>query len=154
MDKHKIRAYTIQDKNKVLAIFQLNVPTHFAEREVKDLSDYLDRHIEQYFVIEKAGEIIGAGGINFENDSKTGVISWDFLHPDEQGKGYGKMLLQYRLDILKSIHDIENVSVRTSQLTFQFYEKSGFTTTEIRKNFWAKGFDLYKMELRLLNNRS
>lgn len=131
MNKIKIRVYTDQDKNEVLAIFQLNVPTYFAEQEMQELSGYLDRHIEQYFVIEMNGAIIGAGGINFENSFKTGVISWDFLHPDEQEKGYGRMLLQHRLNILKAIPSIENVMVRTSQLTFQFYEKSGFKTVEI-----------------------
>jgi|SRR5690554_5261543 len=146
MNKHTIRAYTSQDKKKVLDIFQLNVPSYFAESELNDLSIYLDQHLEQYFVLEINGEIIGAGGINFENDSKTGIISWDFLHPEEHGKGYGQLLLQHRLDVLKAMHTIEKVTVRTSQLVFQFYEKNGFKTIEIRKDYWAEGFDLFKME--------
>lgn len=150
MDNLKIRAYQTTDKSLVLKIFQLNVPKYFAESELEDLKRYLDKEIEEYFVAEMNDEIIGAGGINFENEKKTAIISWDFIHPNYQGKGIGRKLLHHRLELLKSMKNIETIIVRTSQLTFKFYEKSGFKIDEIQKDYWAEGFDLYKMNVEIL----
>lgn len=141
----KIRAYQSADKPKLLDVLKLNVPEYFAESEIADLDDYLDTKIEKYFIAEFDNQIIGAGGINFEDDFKIGKISWDFIHPEFQGKGIGKQLLQHRLDILNSMESVGTISVRTSQLAYQFYEKNGFVLKEKIKDYWAEGFDLYKM---------
>ncbi|MFD2968635.1 GNAT family N-acetyltransferase [Sphingobacterium bambusae] len=140
-----IRPYQVNDKKSLLALLGLLVPTYFAEEEIADLDRYLDQEIELYFVAELHGKIVAAAGINFEKEAGTGKLSWDFVHPEEQGKGIGKKMLQHRLDILKSMVDIHMISVRTSQLAFQFYEKNGFEIVDIRKDYWAPGFDMYKM---------
>jgi GNAT superfamily N-acetyltransferase len=141
----RIRPYNIEDKSKLIEILKLNVPEYFAESEIEDLDNYLDDEIEQYFVAELNKEIIGAGGINFESDYKIGIISWDFMNPKFQGIGLGTNLLRYRIELLKSMKSIEIISVRTSQLAYKFYEKNGFVLKEIKKDYWAKGFDMYKM---------
>ncbi len=146
MENLKIRAYHPNDKPKLLAILKLNIPMYFAESEIADLNDYLENDIEQYFVIESANSIIGAGGINIEDNGTTGKISWDFIDPEFQGKGAGRKLLQYRIDLLKSIKGIKNIRVRTAQLTYQFYEKSGFVLKYTEKDYWSEGFDLYEMD--------
>ena len=80
-------------------------------------------------------------------DSKTtGKISWDILHPEYQGKSLGSQLLKHRIGKLKSIDSIQKIIVRTSQLAYKFYEKQGFVLNEIKKDYWAKGFDMYSME--------
>jgi ribosomal protein S18 acetylase RimI-like enzyme len=141
----RIRPYNIEDKSKLIEILKLNVPEYFAESEIEDLDNYLDDEIEQYFVAEINEEIIGAGGINFDSDYKIGIISWDFINPKFQGIGLGTNLLRYRIELLKSMKSIETISVRTSQLAYKFYEKNGFVLKEIKKDYWAKGFDMYKM---------
>ncbi|MEO6948341.1 MAG: GNAT family N-acetyltransferase [Ginsengibacter sp.] len=141
----RIRPYNIEDKGKLIEILTLNVPEYFAESEIEDLDNYLDDEIEQYFVAEINEEIIGAGGINFDSDYKIGIISWDFINPKFQGIGLGTNLLRYRIELLKSMKSIEIISVRTSQLAYKFYEKNGFVLKEIKKDYWAKGFDMYKM---------
>lgn len=140
-----IRPYQVNDKKSLLALLGLLVPTYFAEEEIADLDRYLDQEIELYFVAELHGRIVAAAGINFEKEAGIGKLSWDFVHPEEQGKAIGKKMLQHRLDILKSMVDIHMISVRTSQLAFQFYEKNGFETVEFQKDYWAPGFDMYKM---------
>jgi len=145
-EKLKIRAYHPYDKPKLLALLKLNVPQYFAESEIADLDEYLEHGIEQYFVIEYESSIIGAGGINIEDNNTTGKISWDFIDPEFQGKGVGRELLKYRINLLKSISSIENIRVRTSQLTYQFYEKSGFVLKKVVPDYWSKGFDLYEMD--------
>ncbi len=147
-DELKIRPFQIDDQEKLIEILKLNVPAHFAETEIQDFKNYLNNEIEDYFVIEWNGKLVGSGGLNFEENYKTGKISWDFINPDFQGRGIGRKLLAYRLEILKSDYRVEKVLVRTSQHAYQFYEKNGFVVREIHKDFWAAGFDMYKMILK------
>jgi N-acetylglutamate synthase-like GNAT family acetyltransferase len=140
-----IRPYVSFDFNSVLELIRLNTPTYFSVEEEKDLADYLKNSIEDYYVIELNHQVIGSGGINYSEDKKKGIISWDMIHPEFQGKSLGKMLLNYRISIIKEIDSIEQISVRTSQLTYPFYEKSGFEIINIKKDYWAEGFDLYEM---------
>ncbi|CDT04668.1 GNAT family N-acetyltransferase [Sphingobacterium sp. PCS056] len=142
-----IRAYEVRDREIVLSVMQENIPAYFAQDEMEDLKYYLDFEIEQYFVLEAEGKIVACGGINLELEERRGVISWDIVLPSEQGKGYGRKLLEHRIAILKSMPDIDRITVRTSQLTYLFYQKNGFILNQIVKDYWAKDFDLYSMEL-------
>lgn len=144
----KIRPYQPQDKPAVMRLFSLNTPAFFALSEQEDLEKYLDHEAEEYFVVEDAGKIIGVGGINYFPEERTARLSWDIIAPDHQGKGIGKKLTEHRISRLNANSRIELIVVRTSQLAFRFYEKMGFTLTKTEKDFWAKGFDLYEMEMR------
>ncbi|MBA3986997.1 MAG: GNAT family N-acetyltransferase, partial [Flavobacteriales bacterium] len=75
MTEHlKIREYKPGDKVLLLEILKLNVPEYFAQSEVDEFDDYLENKIEKYFVAEIDAKVIGAGGINFENNYRTGII--------------------------------------------------------------------------------
>src|SRR6185436_15169245 len=140
-----IRDYHPNDKAQVLNLLRLNTPQYFAPEEEKDLIYYLDHERESYYVLELDKKIIGCGGINFEANKSLGKISWDILLPEFQGRGLGTLLLKHRIDTLLKIKTVNKIIVRTTQLTYKFYEKSGFKTVEQAKDYWAKGFDLYKM---------
>ncbi|AKD05198.1 GNAT family N-acetyltransferase [Pontibacter korlensis] len=143
-----IRPYSSQDKEELLELLRLNTPQYFAEEEEADFIEYLNKHVESYFVVEVEGKIIGSGGINYFPD-KTARISWDIIHPAYQGKGVGKELLQYRVDYIRRNASVEVIYVRTTQLVYKFYEKAGFTLEKTEKDFWAEGFDLYQMKMVL-----
>ncbi|MHA3787768.1 GNAT family N-acetyltransferase [Flavobacterium hauense] len=142
-----IRPYTPADNESIIELLRLNTPEYFAPEEEADLRDYFANHIDRYFVIEDNGNIIGSGGINITNNGKNAALSWDIIHPDYQGKGVGRQLTQHRLYVIKTIDSIENISVRTSQLVYKFYEKFGFELKEIVKDYWAEGIDMYRMEI-------
>lgn len=142
-----IRPYTNHDKEAIVNLFQINTPDYFSPEEEHDLIYYLENEIDSYFVIEADEKIVGSGGINFSSDGNQAKISWDFLHPDYQRKSLGTKLLKHRLDLIQKMEKVKIISVRTSQLAYPFYEKSGFKLKEIVKDYWAKGFDLYRMEL-------
>ena len=93
--------------------------------------------------------MLGSGGINYVDGGKTARISWDLFHPKAQGKGLGSQLTRFRIAEIKKNPAIALIVVRTSQLAFKFYEKIGFQLVSIEKDFWAKGFDLYQMEIPL-----
>ena len=144
-----IRDYKQSDKNAVLRLLQLNTPLYFDIKEEQGLVYYLDYEIDNYFIVESNNELIGSGGINFKliDDKRIGIISWDIIHPDYQGKGIGRKLLEYRLGILKNDLSLTEIIVRTSQHVFKFYENSGFKLKEVIYDYWSEGYDLYAMQL-------
>lgn len=142
-----IRPYIPADKEKVLGLLRLNTPLYFHSSEEPDLLAYLERDAEHYYVVEEAGEIIGSGGFNLFPAQKTARISWDIIHPAHHGKGIGKQLTLHRLNEIRHNHPVELITVRTTQLVYRFYEKLGFELVKTEKDFWAKGFDLYQMNM-------
>ena len=144
-ESYLIREYLPVDKVAVLNLIKLNTPAFFAEEEMEDLSTYLDKEVELYYVLLVDGKIVGCGGINFAENKTIGRISWDMIHPAFQGKSLSKKLLKHRLEVLRSIPTVQKITVRTSQVAYKFYEKQGFVLNEIKKNYWAEGFDMYNM---------
>jgi len=145
-----IRKYKEKDKPDLINLLRLNTPIFFAPSEEKDFIDYLNGHSENYYVIEESNEIIGAGGINYGFDNgATTRISWDMIHPEKQGKGIGTKLTKFRIDEIKKNSHISKIVVRTTQLVYEFYKKSGFQLERVEKDFWAVGFDLYEMKIEI-----
>ncbi|MTI40152.1 GNAT family N-acetyltransferase [Fulvivirga lutimaris] len=141
-----IRPYKSDDKQELLDLLKLNIPKYFAQEELNDLEEYLKDHLEYYYVVEVDNQLVGAGGINTTDRADTVRISWDFFHPECQGKGFGSALLKYRIEEIKRMKFVKVIEVRTSQLVYQFYQKLGFELIETVKDFWADGFDLYQMK--------
>jgi ribosomal protein S18 acetylase RimI-like enzyme len=145
-NEFKIREYKTEDKYQIINLLRLNSPKYFALEEETDLIYYLNNEIEIYYVVELDATIIGSGGINFTENNTIAKISWDILHPKYQGKSIGAQLLKHRIDRLKLDENLKKIVVRTSQLAYKFYEKQGFYLVEVKKDYWAKDFDMYVME--------
>jgi [ribosomal protein S18]-alanine N-acetyltransferase len=143
-----IREYEAKDKNEVINLIRLNTPEYFAVEEEDYLIKYLETEIELYYVLLNDQKIVGCGGINFMDNNTIGKISWDIFHPDFQGKSLGAKLLKHRIEKLNSINGIQKIIVRTSQVAYKFYLKQGFELLEVKKNYWAEGFDMYNMIYR------
>lgn len=144
-----IRQYAPNDKDAVVELIRLNTPDFFAPEEEEELLYYLEKKIEQYFVLEIDGKIVASGGFNFSKDKTVGIISWDAVHPDFQGKKLGSQLLEYRMEQLKTFKNLEIIIVRTSQFVYPFYKKHGFRLVEVVEDYWAEGYDLYTLEYTL-----
>lgn len=142
----KIRKYTNADRAGVLELLRLNTPAFFAPEETADFEEYLDYHREQYFVTESDGKILACGGFNLTEDGRTAKISWDIVHPESQGSGVGTELTRFRIREMRQIESVERISVRTSQFAFRFYARFGLQLQETVKDFWAPGYDMYRME--------
>ncbi len=141
-----IRKFKETDKHAIIHLLRLNTPLYFSALEEKDLIDYLKNHAGNYSVIEFDTILVGSGGFNISDDLTIGKISWDIFHPDYQSEGLGTLLLKYRIEKLKKYKTIKTISVRTSQLAHKFYKKNNFQLKEIVKDYWAPGFDLFRME--------
>ena len=130
-----IRPYEKSDKTDVINLFRLNTPSYFSTEEEDDLIYFLENEREQYYVVSINEEIVGCGGYNFSEDKSIGVICWDIVHPNFQGKSVGRNLLNYRITQIKNVNSIRKITVRTSQLVYRFYEKQGYSIkSETTKN--------------------
>ena len=148
-DTISIRKYKADDKEQLVEIFKRNVPQYFAESEIEDFQIYLAEKIQDYYVVILAGKVIASGGINYDKERQLAKISWDIVDTPHHLTGIGTQLLKHRLTIIANKKDIKSVIVRTSQHAFGFYEKKGFKLLERHKDYWAPGFDMYKMTLTL-----
>lgn len=144
-----IRCYHSSDKLKVLQLLNLNTPDYFHQSEAKDYLYYLDNELEDYYVYEVDGHLLGAGGINYFPTEQQARLSWDLIHPQWHKKGIGTKLTQYRIRHLTQQSQVKELIVRTSQFALAFYEQMGFTTIRFEADYWAKGFHLYQMSLSL-----
>ena len=151
-DSILIREYKKSDKKTLLNILKLNTPKYFSPTEKNDFINYLEFERELYYVLILNEKIVGCGGVNFAENKTIGKISWDILHPEHQGKSLGTQLLNYRIERLKAFENVKKITVRTSQMAYKFYEKQGFGLDKVKKDYWAKGFDLYKMTYKLSVN--
>ena len=143
-----IRNYTKKDKSTLIELLRQNTPEYFDPSEEIEFINYLDHEVEDYFVYELDFKIIGAGGINYFLEEKSARISWDMVDSKSQEKGIGKKITQHRINHLKRNSEVETIRVRTSQYAYKFYGKMGFELEKIEKNYWAKNFDLYLMEMK------
>lgn len=150
MQNLSIRKYKAEDLEEVLQLIRLNTPDNFHPSEEKDLKEYLDTEAQHYFVAEGPGRLLAAGGFNVGFDAgKTARISWDMVHPQFQGLGIGKELTLFRITEIKKDPLVEKIVVRTTPQAEKFYRKLGFRKVHFEKNFWAPGFDLCEMEIKI-----
>lgn len=109
--------------------------------------ELLKNQFAEYYVLDVDG-VIGYIGMwcVFEN----GQITNFYIHPDVQGKGFGKMLLEYALNIFREKVSILTLEVRVSNTRAQeMYKKYGFEVGGVRKNYYKNGEDALLMVLDL-----
>jgi ribosomal-protein-alanine N-acetyltransferase len=153
----QIRPYTISDKDECMLAFKSNMPTYFAEHEVPDFESWLDRldgqkagdatYHRHYYVGVLEGKIVGCGGFGYDKNKNEATLAWGLLHADAQKKGFGKALLTYRLQCIKSFYPNCSVLLDTTQKTFEFFEGHGFVVEKVTENSYAPGLHRYDMRL-------
>ena len=141
--------YQLTDKAELIKIFRLNTIKYFHPDEEKEFVSYLNKMGTTYFAIEKDKKIIGGVGYEIRKSDKSGRINWIFLDPALHNSGIGKLVAEQIIEILKSDPAVEKLIVRTSQLSYKFFEKLGYSLVEIEKDYWAQGLDLNLMEQKL-----
>lgn len=103
--------------------------------------DMIDRYLERgiMYILEDDGvkcECVitneGNGILEIKN------IATD---PEFQGRGYGKILIDYIINKYKNQYSIIQVGTGDSPLTIPFYEKCGFVRSHIIKNFFVDNYN-------------
>ena len=150
-----IKEYLPEHKNRLLQIFESNMPLYFAEEELQLFFNFLDRDALQrgpYSVIFNDDTIVGCGGIALNQPSKYTnelhvIMTWGMVDNKHHKEGFGKLLLLHRIEQAKEIYPGIKIALGTTQHTYQFFEKYGFKTVAYEKDHWGKDLDLYQMEL-------
>jgi len=149
----KILKYTPVFKEKCIEIFESNLPKFFAVEERQLFINFLDNDIEDnYYVVEKDGNIVACGGIFLAGDGVEAGLSWGMVHAGQHKTGIGKLLTEYRIDRLKAVYPGKIYKVDTSQHAAGFYLKRGFETIEVIPDGFAKGLDRYVMKMGHVSN--
>ncbi|WP_083572309.1 GNAT family N-acetyltransferase [Flavobacterium johnsoniae] len=140
--------YTPLFKENCIEIFKSNLPKFFAPEELELFKSFLDQDTEDhYYVIMEDNRAVGCGGIFLDKKTDEAGLSWGMVHNAYHLKGIGKILTEYRINLLKKLYPSKTYKIDTSQHTAGFYEKKGFRTVTIIPDGFGKGIDQYVMKM-------
>jgi N-acetylglutamate synthase-like GNAT family acetyltransferase len=149
-----IRKYQAIDRPACITIFNSNTPTFFATSELADFLPWLD-HQEQastpspqtdyYYVLEVNKKVIASGGFHLNLDTAQATLAWGMVDHTWHGQGVGSHLLAYRIQQIRVLHPACTILLDTTQHTYRFFQRFGFTVTQVTKDYYAKGLDRYDM---------
>ena len=148
----KLHSYSSAFENDCLSIFDSNVPMFFASEERETFLGFLRRqfHPYYYFVVSDDSEkVIACGGMKLNSANHSAMLRWGMVSVKTQKQGIGTFLLLNRLHLLARNPEVQMVNIGTSQYTYKFYEKMGFTLRHVTQNGIALGMDEYYLELKL-----
>ncbi len=151
-----IRPYQSSDRQSCLNIFKSNMPKFFAPKELPLFEKCLDNLEkgeplfknainERYFVAVISNNIVACGGYYILKNENRGNMVWGMVDKNFHKMGIGRQLLEYRIQEIKKLNPNNLVSLDTSQHSYAFFEKLGYKTTKITKDFYGIGLDRYDM---------
>src|SRR5687767_2994188 len=111
-----IRRYQPDDLDSIVAIFRSNIPKYFGPSEEPGLHEFLRDYSDDYYVVEVAGEVVGAGGIAL-NEDDTVSLCWGMVLEAHLGTGLGKALTEFRIDLSHEKYGARAMVASTSQHT-------------------------------------
>lgn len=151
-----IREYRPEDRQACIAMFRSNLPKYFDPSELADFETWLDGHdqgvlayqstsIERYYVVIDNNNILACGGYYLDRDGSRASLCWGMVDGAYHKKGYGRKLLEFRLQEFSSKYPDYPIQMDTSQHTFPFFEKLGFVIVKITENGYGQGLHRYDM---------
>ena len=115
--------------------------------------DMIDRYLNRGTMY-----VLDDGGVKSEcvvTDEGGGVLEIKNIatEPEYQGKGYGKVLIDFVAAKYKGRYSILQVGTGDSPLTILFYEKCGFIRSYSIKNFFIDNYDhpIYEAGMQLID---
>ncbi len=143
-----IRHYTQKDFEDCISIFRSNMPDFLDPSEEEEFTQYLRDEPETYFVMFDSNKVKACGG--YYVDEKKGIagLSWGMVHRQFHKIGFGKQLVEFRLQKLHTDFPGVDVLLNTSQHTYRFFERFGFEVENITPDGYGVGLDRYDMRLK------
>jgi N-acetylglutamate synthase-like GNAT family acetyltransferase len=150
-----IRKYQASDRPACMTIFNSNMPTYFAASELADFLIWLD-HQEQaaaspspqtdyYYVLEDNQQVMACGGFHLNPETVQATLAWGMVGQAWHGQGFGRHLLAYRIQQLRLLQPAGTLLLDTTQHTYRFFQRFGFTVTQVSRDYYAQGLDRYDM---------
>lgn len=102
----------------------------------------VDRYLEKgtMYVLEEDSIVKAECVVTDEGDGILELKNFA-VEPQEQGKGYGRALIDFLARRYAGRYSILQVGTGDSPLTVPFYEKCGFTRSHILPNFFTYNYD-------------
>lgn len=143
-----VRTFTTADRGACLAVFDSNVPAYFTTPERPEFEKFLDALPGPYIVLRDAeGAVVACGGHAIIEDDGRADLCWGMVRQDLHGTGIGRALTEARLAAALADPAVRYVALNTSQHTVGFYERLGFTMTEVIRDGFAPGLDRCEMRM-------
>ena len=115
--------------------------------------DMIDRYLERgtMYVLDDDG--VKAECVVTEEPGETLEIKNIATAPGHQGKGYGRMLLDFIAKTYAGQYRLLQVGTGDSPLTIPFYEKCGFVRSHVVKDFFTDHYDhpIYECGVQLID---
>ncbi|SFN22849.1 Acetyltransferase (GNAT) domain-containing protein [Chitinophaga sp. YR627] len=132
--------------------FVSNVPDYFTSAEIVQFEDWLDKMSEErmywhYYVVLSEDSLIGCGGFVYEEKLSRVTFAWGLVHRNFHKQGMGKLLLQYRLDRIRTLYPGADIILDTTQFSYTFFEQYGFVTVKYTEDGYTTGMHRYDMIL-------
>ncbi|GAB4380496.1 MAG: hypothetical protein Kow0075_11810 [Salibacteraceae bacterium] len=143
----QIEVFDPKFKPSALQLMRSLIPAAFHPSEEALYEKYLESGYHNYFIGMLNEQLIAAFGIQYEDSNA--VLTWDMIDTEHQGKGYGRMSVEFRLGLIEASPSIEKCIVRSWQGAYKFYEKCGFELTKQKRDHWAPGYHLYELSLQI-----
>ncbi|MCM1142931.1 MAG: GNAT family N-acetyltransferase [Muribaculum sp.] len=116
--------------------------------------DMIDRYLNnsQMFILSDGVKAIGECVVQ---DMCNGIVEIKNIAviSECQGKGYGRMLIDFVESKFSKTHSVLQVGTGDSPLTIPFYEKCGFMRSHVVKNFFTDNYDhpIYENGIQLID---
>jgi len=151
-----LRPMNMSDLVKVVKIIE----AHDEDDGEAAEKDYLDSGVENQFVLESDGKIIGVTGYReVSGTDQTAWLTWTYLAETCQGKGYGKSMVSDLLDKLRKLNarkiftkvsDYEDPDEgKIYERALKMYQSLGFEQEVVSHDFYDEGEDQIILGLHL-----
>ena len=139
------KAYSKENYEQCLGLFDLNCPKYFASIEKNDYIEFLNQTKEGYVTIHHDSILIGAYGVH-KTSSESASQSWTLIHPKYQNQGIGRLIMERVFSFLES-NQLDKLFLSTSQQTEAFFVKFGAIRIDYIENGWGEG--LHRIEMKI-----
>lgn len=137
-----IRSSNDEELNSILAL-RYKVLRQPWDQPASTATDHLESESINAFIRDEKGNAIACGRLQ-ENENKTGQIRFMAVDPQHQGKGLGKMIVDFLESKAKEMH-LKKVELQARENAVRFYESCGYSIAE--KSFLLWGIiQHYRME--------
>jgi GNAT superfamily N-acetyltransferase len=140
------RAYTPEDAEACLALFDANCPRFFAPEERPDYAAYLAR-ATGYRVCEGERVIRGAFGIAPGLPGRAN-LDWILVDPAAQRLGIGRAMMQAAIDATRSL-GASALDIGASQHSAPFFTRFGARELSHVPDGWGPGMHRIEMALEI-----
>lgn len=143
--KVDIRPYQDADFSACLKVMESNTPAYFDPSELAEFQEDLQKRATlasdkqwPYFVLQKDSAIAACGGY-FISKPGHALLIWGMVSREEHKQGFGRKLLEYRLNAMPS--HVRSVELDTTPVSFGFFQKFGFVEYGREKDGYGPGLD-------------